>query len=252
MNHRPMSDQQRMEPKFNYRPPRQLDANLWEITGEWRTKFARRMTIVRLLDGRIFIHNAIHLRKNELDWLRSLGTIAYIVAPNVFHTSDAGWMKTQFPAATLFVPGRKLAYFKKAGHEAFDTELEFPEEIATELLYLPSKGTSIQEAIFLHRPSRTLILTDLAFNMPDVYHGFEKVVMEWNKVGGRFGPTRAMKWIFTKNKAEVLETFRQILTLDFHRVIVNHGNVLNPEESATQPSARELLRIGVTEIFGDF
>ncbi|MDZ4082482.1 MAG: DUF4336 domain-containing protein [Bdellovibrionales bacterium] len=238
-------DTQRMEPKFSYHAPRQLDAGLWEITGEWRTKFARRMTVIRLLDGRLVIHNAIHLRRHDLDWLKSLGTVSLIVAPNIFHTSDAGWMKTQFPDATLFVPGRKLADFKKAGHEAFDTELEFPEELANELLYLPSKGTSIQEAIFLHRPSKTLILTDLAFNMPDVYHGFEKVVMGWNKVGGRFGPTRALKWIFTKDRPALLETYRQILALDFERIIVNHGNIL-------ERNGRDELRKSVKEIFSEF
>jgi hypothetical protein len=245
MNDRPMPDSQRTEPKFSYHAPRQLDSHLWEVTGEWRTKFARRMTIVRLLDGRILIHNAIHLRKHDLDWISSLGKVAFIVAPNVFHTSDAGWMKTQFPDATLFVPASKLADFKKAGHQALDTELEFPEELAHELLYLPSKGTSIQEAVFLHRPSKTLILTDLAFNMPDVYHGLEKVIMGWNKVGGRFGPTRALKWIFTKDKSALLETFRQILALDFERIIVNHGNIL-------EQNGREVLRKSIKEIFSEF
>lgn len=154
-------------------------------------------------------------------------------------------MKTQFPDAKLFVPGRKLADFKNAGYDAVDTELEFPEELANELLYLPSRGTSIQEAIFLHRPSRTLILTDLAFNMPDVYHGFEKVVMGWNKVGGRFGPTRALKWIFTKDKTALLDTYRQILALDFERIIVNHGNIL-------EQNGRDVLRSSVKEIFSEF
>jgi hypothetical protein len=240
-----MSDTQRTEPKFSYHAPRQLDPNIWEITGEWRTKFARRMTVVRLLDGRVFVHNAFHLRKHDIDWLNSIGKVAFIVAPNVFHTTDAGWMKSRFPDATLFVPGKKLADFEKAGHQAHDTELDFPEEVASELVYLPSKGTSIQEAIFLHRPSKTLILTDLAFNMPDVYHGLEKVIMGWNKVGGRFGPTRALKWVFTKDRPALLETYRQILALDFDRIIVNHGNILDK-------NGREVLRKSIKEIFSEF
>ncbi len=243
-----MNDNLRIEPKFNYRVARLLDENIWEITGEWRTKFARRMTIVRLAGGQVFVHNPIHLRRQEMDWLRSIGTLAYIVAPNVFHCSDAAWMKQQFPEAKLYVPGRKLKQFIESGVVAFDTENEFPKEIAGELHYLPSKGTSIQEAIFWHRPSKTLILTDLAFNMPDVYHGLEKIIMGWNMVGGRFGPTRALRWIFTKDKSAVLETFRQILALDFNRVIVNHGDVLEPSDIG----GRALLRASVVEIFGEF
>jgi Domain of unknown function (DUF4336) len=241
-----MENHKRTELKFGYQSPRQLDENIWEITGEWRTKFARRMTVVRLRNGRLFIHNAIQLRKHELDWLKSLGNVALIVAPNTFHCSDAGWMKSQFPDADLFVPATKVNEFKKIGLNAHNTETDFPEEIAAELLYIPSKGTSIHEAIFLHRPSKTLILTDLAFNMPDIYQGFERMVMKWNKVGGRFGPTRALKWVFTKNQRDLLDTFRQILSLDFHRIIVNHGEVLEPNGK----NAPEILRNSITEVFG--
>lgn len=242
-------DSERTEPKFSYHAPRKLDENIWEITGEWRTKFARRMTVVRLADGQVFIHNPFHLRQNEIKWLESLGQVSMIVAPNVFHTTDAGWMKTQFPSARLFVPERKLSNFVRDGFEAFDTEAEFPDHIASELLYIPSQGTSVQEAIFFHQPSKTLILTDLAFNMPDIYHGFERLIMKWNGVGGRFGPTRLLKWVFTKNQSDLLETYRQILALDFQRIIVNHGNVL---EFRGEKSVRDIFRDSIVEIFGEF
>jgi hypothetical protein len=31
--------------KFNYAPAKKISENLWEIRGEWRNKFGRRMTI---------------------------------------------------------------------------------------------------------------------------------------------------------------------------------------------------------------
>lgn len=231
--------------KFGYKPPHELAENLWELTGEWSNKFGRRMTVVRFRDGRLAIHNAFQLREPELEWLSSLGTPAFIIAPNVFHTSDAGWMGKKFPAAELFVPKKKLAAFSTLGFLPKDVNREFPVSVANELCCIPMLGTRVEEAAFLHPPTKTLILCDLAFNMEPVFSGFERLIMKWNKVGGRFGPSRLTKLVFTTDKNALLASYRQLLALDFDRVIVNHGEVL-------ASGGREKLRAGVAEIFGDF
>lgn len=238
-----MNREQRTNPTHNYLPPREIAPNLWELSGEWNNKFGRRMTVIRLKSGELFIHNAFHLKQADSKWLESLGTVKYIVAPNTFHCSEAGWMKREFPQAQLFVPKSKLAHFKRQGLDAIDTESDFPDEIANELLYLPSRGTKIEEAVFLHRPSRTLILTDLAFNMGPVFKGFEKLVMNFNFLGGGFGPSRALKWVFTKDRNELRAFFKELLQLDFDRVIVNHGEIVDRD-------GKLKLKTRVTQLFG--
>jgi|GEM_PF-5213146 len=62
-------------------------------------------------------------------------------------------------------------------------------------------------------------------------------------VGGRFGPSRLTRILFTRNREKLVSSYRKLLELDFDRVIVNHGNVL--------PSGgKELLAESVREIFG--
>lgn len=238
-----MTNEQRTNPKYGYRPPRELASGLWEISGEWNNKLGRRMTVIRLKNGEVFIHNAFHLKKQDLDWLAGLGEVSYIVAPNNFHCSDAGWMKRQFPEARLFVPASKLAHFRAEGLETFDTESDFPDDFASELLYLPSRGAKMEEAVFLHIPSKTLILTDLAFNMGPVFSGLEKFAMNLNLVGQGLGPTRVLKWVFGKDRDQLKDFFFEILRLDFDRVIVNHGDVVDR-------NGRELLKTGVIRLFG--
>lgn len=199
--------------------------------------------MIRLKNGDLFVHNAFHLKKQHLDWLKSLGNLKYIVAPNTFHCSDASWMKRQFPEAKLFVPKSKLSHFRQDGLGGLDTESDFPDEIASELLYLPSRGTKMEEAVFLHVSSKTLVLTDLAFNMGPVFSGLEKFAMSLNLVGQGLGPTRVLKWVFGKDREQLKNFFIEILRLDFDRVIVNHGDIVDRD-------GRRLLEAGVIRLFG--
>lgn len=229
--------------KFEYKTPRELAPNLWEIQGDWTNKFGRRMTVVRLTDGRVFVHNAFRLRQKDLKWLKSLGSVVAVLAPNAFHTSDAGWMKNQFPYSDLYVPQAKIKSFKQLGFDCKNINKDFPPEFQDELKCIPSQGTRFEEAVFIHVPSKTLILCDMAFNMGNVYSGFEKWLMSLNRVGNRFGPSKLMKIAFTKNTNQVKATFKEILRHDFDRVIVNHGDVL-------ETNGKIKLKTSVEEIFG--
>lgn len=201
----------------------------------------RRMTVVRLKDGRLWIHSSIRLQPADLEWLKAQGEAAYVVVPNIFHGSDAPWMLTQFPNAQLFVPAAKHAHFVKQGLKPLSLG-QFP-QISGELLNVATHGSRVDESVFLHVPSKTLILCDLAFNMGDVFSGFEKRFMGWNKVGGQFGPSRLTKLVFTKNRRAMVDSYRRILEWDFDRVVVNHGDVL-------ETGGKPLLRAGIERIFG--
>lgn len=229
--------------KFGYNAPRELDRNLWEITGEWRNKFGRRMTVIRLQDGRLVIHNAFRLKQDDLEWLKSLGAPAFIVAPNKFHCSDAGWMAEKFPEAELFVPKSQIPAFQRSGFRPKDVNVDFPGEFGGELRCIPMQGTRFEEAAFIHIPSRTLILCDLSFNMGHVFSGLSKWIMEWNQVPGRFGPTRLTKLVFTKDQPSLIASYEALLKEDFDRVIVNHGDVL-------ETGGKEKLNAGIQRIFG--
>lgn len=218
---------------YPYQRPTQLHEDLWEVTGSWSNKLGRRMTVLRLPDGQLVVHNAFQLHEPELDWLRSLGPVAHIVAPNAFHCSDAGWMAERFPEARVYAPPGKVPGASAA----------FP--ALPGLVAIPMNGTRLQETAFVHPSSRTLVLTDLAFNMPAVFSGVEKWLMTWNKVGDRFGPSRLTRLVFTKNRAELLASYKTLLEHDFDRVIVNHGDVL-------PANGKTLLARGVKEIFPDF
>lgn len=226
--------------KYPNSPPRELAPDLWELRGEWANAFGRRMTVIRL-GHELAVHNAYELDENELRWLDSLGSLAWIIAPNAFHCSDAPWMARRYPGAKLFVPASKLAAFRKLGLSPMDVNSGFP--ALPGLRCIPMRGTRIAEAAFLHEPSRTLILCDLAFHMNDEFSGLERMFMRWNRVGVRFGPTKLTRLLFTKSKSELVASYEALLALDFDRVVVNHGEVL-------ETGGKRALADSVKEIFG--
>jgi hypothetical protein len=200
------------------------------------------MTVVRTPSG-VVVHNAFELDAEDLDWLKSLGELRAIVAPNTFHCSDAGWLSRQFPNAALLVPEPKRADFERQGFHPADVARGLSGSLARELIAVPMLGSKAFETAFLHPASKTLVLCDLAFNMEDVFSGLGRVLMNWNKIGGRFGPSRLTKLVFASDKQALHASYQRLLEHDFARVIVNHGAVLPCD-------GRELLRGSVAEIFG--
>jgi hypothetical protein len=99
----------------------------------------------------------------------------------------------------------------------------------------------MHETAYFHQPSKTLILTDLAFCMEDsqFVSAFERKLMGYNRVGGgRFGPSWLAEHFFFKNHDQVAESLRAIAGWDFDRIIVSHGRVI---ESAGGRSAKAVF-----------
>ncbi len=78
--------------------------------------------------------------------------------------------------------------------------------------------------VFFHRPTRTVIFTDLVFNVPA---DFKEARIFYTLAGGRgrFGPHRLIKQAIRDRKA-ARESVAKILEWDFDRVIVTHGDAL--------------------------
>jgi hypothetical protein len=98
----------------------------------------------------------------------------------------------------------------------------------------PVRGVS--EVVFYHRPSRTLLLTDLAFNMRRAANRSERWFWQASAAWQRFGPSRTARWTLLRDAAIVRLFVERVLQWDFDRIIVTHGDVV---ESAGRPHFRE-------------
>lgn len=128
--------------------------------------FPTRMTIVRLSSGALFIHSPVALTQYLKEEVEKLGEVKHLVSPNRIHYWWIGEWKALYPNAISWAsPGSRDAA-RKVGWE-FDKDLsDEPEnEWRGDIEQLIVKGSRIlEEVVFYHKGSNTLILADLIEN----------------------------------------------------------------------------------------
>ncbi len=127
-----------------------------------------RMTVARLADGNMWLHSPTQYDEQLRLAIERLGPIRHLIAPNVAHWSFLkDWQSACPSAATWAAPGlRERSEVRRSG-VVLDEDLHFevPDAWAAdfEQVVVPG-GFGVNEVAFLHRPSRTLVLTDLIQN----------------------------------------------------------------------------------------
>ena len=218
---------------------RKLADNLFVVERPQRfygLEVGSRMTVMRLEDGSLLLHSPVALDVQLRRELDALGAVRYAVAPNRFHHLYAGDVARAYPAVRLWVAAgveRKRPDLEIAGVLTDDAPPEWKGQI--DQLYFRGRPFE-NEIVFLHRGSRTLLLCDLAFNFGPTAPAVTRVVMTLFGGYGRFRPTR-LDPLLIRDRAAARRSLEQILTWDFDRVVVAHGDVL-------ERGGRDLLRAG--------
>jgi hypothetical protein len=183
-----------------------------------------RMTVVRLSDGRLILISPIQLPTDLQREIRGIGSVAFIVAPNRVHHLFAMPARRAFPDAKLLAaPGLP----EKRPRIAFDALVTAPDQTKWqgELEPLPIPGIPfLNEVVFLHGRSRTLVLTDLCFNIRRA-PWWVIPMFRLNDMWQRFGPSRTIRLLIRDPQA-VRHALDHVLRWDFDRIVVTHGEVL--------------------------
>jgi len=127
-----------------------------------------RMTILRLADGAVLLHSPTRYSRELRDEIERLGRIAYLMAPNVAHWMFLpDWQAALPDAMVVAAPGLSRRGQVRASGLRIDRELndgpleEWRGEIETVLIQAPL----FAEVALFHKPSHTLVLTDLVQNL---------------------------------------------------------------------------------------
>lgn len=125
-----------------------------------------RMTIVRLNDGSIWLHSPIPISDELRREVDALGPVRYLVAPSCFHHMFVGEWKEAYPEAEIFA-ARGLQ--KKRSDLTINTLVQEPsEQYWAEFTHITIQGMpAVNEVLFFHIPSKTMIVTDFLFYMPN-------------------------------------------------------------------------------------
>lgn len=155
--------------------------NIWIADGPpvnfYGMDYPVRMTVIRMTSGprgdEVFIHSPIEPTPELLQEVVALGEVTYIVSPNKIHHLYMGNWSDIFPDAMVFAsPG----LMDKRPELSFDGELGNVPEVdwSKEIDQLVFAGSRVMdEVVFFHKPSKTLILADLIENFdPSWFQGW--------------------------------------------------------------------------------
>ena len=209
--------------------------NAWIVDGPQITMrylaipipFPTRMTIFRLADGMLWVHSPTPISDSLAREVTALGVVRFLIAPNPLHFWWIGDWKARFPQAlTYAAPGTRAAAAGRFDH--FDADLvdDAPSEWDGQVGLMIVRGDFFAEAVFVHRDSGTLVLTDLIEN-------FEpgrircRAMRLLTRLGGVCDPDGKtpydMRLAFLRHRADIRANVRQMLDWQPRRAVVAHG-----------------------------
>ena len=181
------------------------------------------MTAVRLQSGRIWIHSPVRFSNKLASAVSKIGPLGFIVAPNTLHYVHAkDWAATHPSARVLCVDGNS----SKLAPLNYQILRSMPSSQPCELEYSLVHLGAFEEAIFFHRSSRTLIVTDLMqnFEARRVRYPLIRFLL---KIGGATGPngrpSLELRLAARKYREEMREAVRTMLEWEPKRIILSHG-----------------------------
>lgn len=183
-----------------------------------------RCSIIKLATGGTVIISPTANIEQHANQIKSMGDVKAIVAPSLFHHLYVLKAHSLFPDAKLYgVAGLDKKRPDIPFHQVL-TPSTWPYHDDLELL--PIAGMAkINEATFYHKKSRSLIVVDLAFNIKNA-HGFGPfLILSIFGTRNKFGVSRLFKSMISDREA-FLQSIKQILSKDFDRIVMAHGQIL--------------------------
>jgi len=212
---------------------KKLADNLWLLTYPLKVIGAdimRNVAVIRLASGKLLIHSTAPFLAKDIEAIQKAGEPSWLVEAMLDHDTFSNAGRNTFTAIPFFAPPG----FEKRVSFPVQSLAEPPEEWSPEIAIMKIEGNlSFNEYILLHRPSRTLIVADLIFN-------YRKAPSRWTKLllypalGFRHAPGMSKRFCGAiKDKDAFRRSLDQLLDWDFERIIVGHGQVVEPHEIDT-------------------
>jgi hypothetical protein len=184
-----------------------------------------RMTVLPLEGGDVALISPIRLDAETAAAIEASGPVRYLVAPNLLHHLYLGAASERWPNARVLAPAALRA---KRPDLRIDAALEdgLPSDLSRSVRTVKIDGApSLDEFVFFHEPSRTLVVTELAFNITKPRGLMAHVVLFLVGCHGRLAQSRAWR-MFVKDRAAAARSARAVLSLGFETLVVAHGEIV--------------------------
>lgn len=217
---------------------REIDRNIWvaeQPLKYWGLEVGTRMTVIRLTNGELIVISPIKVDETTIHQINEIGDVTFIIAPNRYHHLFVSELKAIYPKAKIWVaPGLEskrrdisIDQVLNQGKIGMWDEVEYLLFEGFKVLDLSGPST-LNEIVFFHRDSRTLILTDTAYHFDGNFPWKTQLAGRLIRGYRKLEPSLLEK-LATREKDKVEKSIKQILCWDFKRVIMAHGSIIENE-----------------------
>jgi len=209
-------------------PLEPLDTDLWVASRPLPVAvgdIGARMTALRTPDGELMLHSPVRLDAGLSQALRALAPVKWLLGPSKVHHLFLADYAKEFPDAVLCgAPGLAEKRRDLVFHHVLAPEPPpgWPQTVKLQLI---EGAPLMNEVALLHVPSRTLVLTDLVFNVQPGASNRARLFHWLVGATGRFGPHRLIR-LGIRDRAAARRSLDRILAWDFDRVVMSHGEVV--------------------------
>ena len=210
----------------------QVANRLWVYNGDiinfLGLPYSTRMTVVKLDEERLWIHSPTALTSDLQAEIDSLGKVCYLVAPNKLHHLflpqwQAAYPESESYAAPGLIDKRPDIVFHKELNGG--AEPVWQEDIEQTLF---AGSPVMEEVVFFHKDSKTLILADLIENFdPQVFSSWQRLVAKLTGILAPNGKTPVdwrLSFIFGKRRARA--ALKTMLAWRPENIIIAHGQCI--------------------------
>ena len=191
-----------------------------------------RMTVIKLSDNSVVLISPIEINEELAEKIQEIGVVSIIIAPNLYHhlyllgavelyhsatIFGAGGIKNKYPSLQI----QELGEFPPA---SFTQNIQYTElsGYAVQEIFHP---VVLNEIVFFHVPSSTLILTDGAYHIGRSSPFLSRLLAKLFGLYYSLSPT-ALEKRASKDKGSLRESVERILDWPFEAVIMAHGEVI--------------------------
>ncbi len=207
------------------------------------------MTVVRLTNQELVVISPIQVSDAIVSQLGELGTVRHIIAPNLYHYLFAADFKISYPTATFWAtsglevkkPDLLIDQIIKSDANSQWNGMEYVFFDGFRTLGL-NGFDSLNEWVFFHAASRTLILTDTAFHFDE---SFPVITQLTTRIFGGYKSLSPsfLERVATTEKDQVKGSVEKVLGWDFERVIMAHGSIV-------EQNGKEKFKQGYEQFLG--
>jgi hypothetical protein len=199
-------------------------------------KLPVRMTVISLPDGSLLLHSPTRYSPSLADELERLGPIRHLVAPSLAHwTFLKDWQRAFPDAVTWAAPGLRERRTVQRSGVRLDADLQDvpPEAWGGDLvLGVVPGGAGFSEIYLYHKPSGTLILTDLIENLePSKLPAITALFMRAT-FATRGSTALHVRAVLQMHRKAARSAIAAIVDLGPARVVFAHGNWFAEEGTA--------------------